>query len=102
MPDEETYLIKLTLVRHELMEHASPAEAPVFRKHYERLRWERDRGRVLLAGPCLDGAFGIIVFRAPSEDKARRFMEEDPTAAAGLMHAQLHPFRVSLAAWQDT
>jgi len=102
MPDEETYLIKLTLVRHELREHASPAEAAVFREHFERLRWERDQGRGLLAGPCLDGALGVIVFRAPCEVKARRFMEDDPTVAAGLMRAQLHPFRVSLAAWQDT
>ena len=98
MPPTDTYLYTLILTRPELMEEATPKEEAVFQRHFDRLAAARDEGVLILAGPCLDGAFGIVVFRAPSEEAARRFMEGDPAVEAGLMVAALHPFRVSLAA----
>ena len=40
--------------------------------------------------------FGIAIFEAPDEDAARKFMQEDPAVAGGLMTAELHPFAVAL------
>ncbi|UCF10989.1 MAG: hypothetical protein JSW65_08335 [Candidatus Bipolaricaulota bacterium] len=80
------------------MESATADEEEAFRAHFGRLKRLRDEGRLLIAGPCLDGALGIVVFRATSEEEARRFMEEDPTIVAGLMTGELHPFRISLVA----
>jgi uncharacterized protein YciI len=68
-------------------------------KHFERLRQATAEGRVLLAGRTmepLDQTFGIVVFEAPDEASARKFMEEDPAVVAGVMSATLHPYRVAL------
>jgi hypothetical protein len=42
-----------------------------------------------------DKTFGIAILRA-DEDAARKFMQEDPVVAGGLMTAELHPFAVAL------
>ena len=52
---------------------------------------------MLLAGPCLDGAFGIVLFEAESDEAARAFMASDPAIQGGVMTGELHPLRISLA-----
>jgi uncharacterized protein YciI len=39
--------------------------------------------------------FGIVVFRAADGDAAREIMEADPAVAAGVMNAELFPYRVA-------
>jgi uncharacterized protein YciI len=51
---------------------------------------------VLLAGPCLDETFGLVVLRAESEAAAETFMYNDPSVKKNVMMAELHPFRASL------
>jgi uncharacterized protein YciI len=38
----------------------------------------------------------VAVLEAADEEEARAFMEADPAVQAGVMLADLHPFRVSL------
>lgn len=73
------------------------ADELVGEAHYERLREATKGGRVILAGRSQDGVGpALVIFRADSEEEARRFMEEDPFVAEGLFRASLHPFRASL------
>jgi len=68
-------------------------------KHFERLQEATRRGRVILAGRTdepLDKTFGIVVFEAASDEAANEFMQTDPTVAAGVMTAVLHPYSVAL------
>lgn len=88
------YLIRPT--RPGFFEGTTPEEDAVLSRHYEHLRQQTEAGVVLLAGPCLDETFGIIVFRAASPQEAEAFMNSDPAVQAGVMAAELHPFRVSL------
>jgi len=44
----------------------------------------------------------VVIFRAESEDDARRFMEGDPFVAEGLFRASLHPFRAALVEGRDS
>lgn len=53
-------------------------------------------GRLLLAGPCDDEAFGVVIFKAASLAEAERLAAEDPAAVAGLMTAEVHEFRVAV------
>jgi uncharacterized protein YciI len=39
--------------------------------------------------------FGLVVFRAPSEEAACRLMGDDPAVARGVMTAELFPYRVA-------
>jgi len=102
MTNMSTYIYVLNLIDHRKLGRMSPEEETVMSEHFERLKKALTDGRLIFAGPCLDGAFGIVVFRARSEEEAREFMENDPAVKHGIMTATLHPFRVSLIENQQT
>ncbi len=73
--------------------------------HFAFLEAARDAGVVFAAGRTLttdERTFGIVILRAPDEQAAREFMEADPAVAAGVMRAELFPFRVALWAERPT
>jgi uncharacterized protein len=68
-------------------------------RHFTRFQDAAKSGQLILAGRTSesgDKTFGIAIFEAPDEDAARKFMQEDPAVAGGLMTAELHPFAVAL------
>jgi uncharacterized protein YciI len=91
-----TYVYVLNLIDRNKFERMSSEEEMVMSEHFERLKRALADGVLVLAGPCLDGDFGIVVFRAKSEEEAKEFMENDPAVKHGIMIAELHPFHVSL------
>lgn len=55
-------------------------------------------GIVVMAGRTLNedaSAFGVVV-RAPSEAEARKLMQHGPAVSAGVMRAELFPYRIAL------
>jgi uncharacterized protein YciI len=71
----------------------------VLERHFVRFQEAAKSGRLILAGRTSepgDKTFGIAIFEAPDEAAARKFMQEDPAVAGGLMTAELHPFAVAL------
>jgi uncharacterized protein YciI len=71
----------------------------VLQRHFVRFQEAIKTGQLILAGRTAesgDKTFGIAVFQAKDEAAARKFMEEDPAVAGGLMIAELHPFAVAL------
>ena len=91
-----TFIYVVKLVKSEMLEKMSSEEEAVVEDHFNRLRKALAEGKLILAGPCLDGEFGIVVFRAQSGEEAEKFMKNDPAVKKGIMTAELHPFRVSL------
>jgi uncharacterized protein YciI len=91
-----TYVLRLK--RPSLIDDASPGEESRLHEHFEYLRTSLEEGKLILAGPCLDGEFGVVVFRAATEEVAVEFTTGDPAVRHGLMTAELYPFRVSLQA----
>jgi uncharacterized protein YciI len=91
-----TYLYIVKLVHPDLFEHMEPEQEKVMEAHFIRLQEGVEQGQVVLAGPCTDGAFGIVIFEAQSEQEAEDHMLVDPAVVAGIMTAELHPFRISL------
>jgi uncharacterized protein len=68
-------------------------------RHFARFQEATESGQLILAGRTRepgDKTFGIAIFEASDEDAARKFMQEDPAVAGGLMTAELHPFAVAL------
>ncbi len=92
----ECYVYLLRPSHPGLVDHPTPDEEAVLGAHFGYLQAALQDGRLLLAGPCTDGAFGIVVFRAASLVAAREFMQGDPAVRGALMTAELHPFRASL------
>lgn len=91
-----TFIYVLRSVRPDLIKNTSPKEEAILSEHFEYLKRGLQNGLLVLAGPCLDGTFGIVIFLAHSEDEAGLFMKDDPAVKGGLMTGELHPFRISL------
>jgi uncharacterized protein YciI len=90
------YIYLIHPYRHEFYDSPTPEEERVMEAHFEYLKQATEAGVVLLAGPCLDHTFGLIVFRAANEEAANAFMFADPSVKQNVMAAELHPMRVSL------
>jgi uncharacterized protein YciI len=71
----------------------------VLQRHFVRFQEAAKSGQLVLAGRTSepgDKTFGIAIFEAADEHVARKFMQEDPAVAGGLMTVELHPFAVAL------
>lgn len=69
--------------------------------HFRYLQEGLAAGRVLLAGRTQTTgpeSFGICIFSADDEAAARSFTAADPAVAAGVMEAEVHPYKVALLA----
>ena len=75
------------------------AEKAAISEHFDRLANLTKEGVVILAGRTLNTdktSFGIIIFRAESEQAAREIMNGDPAVRKGVMRATLFPFHTAL------
>jgi uncharacterized protein YciI len=90
------YIYLIHPLRHEFFENPTRQEDATMDEHYEYLKKATEEGTVLLAGPCLDETFGVVVLSAESEAAAREFMLNDPSVKSNVMMAELHPMRISL------
>jgi uncharacterized protein YciI len=89
------YLIRPT--RAGFYKEPTPEEDAIMGEHFQYLRKGVEDDVVVLAGPCLDETFGIIVFKAESDGAASEFMSNDPSVTWGIMDGQLDPYRISLS-----
>ena len=76
---------------------ASPEERAVFEEHGAWLEARFAERRVLFAGRCYDGPFGLVVVDVADEDEARRLVAEDPSVRNGVQTAEIFPFKTFLA-----
>lgn len=86
-----------------LRDGLTDAEQSAVTAHLAYLKALVDEGTVLMAGRTLtndETTFGIVILRAESEIAARALMRADPAVAAGVMYAELFPYRVAL--WSST
>jgi uncharacterized protein YciI len=102
MPDVTEYLYKIQPTRLEMLTQGPTAdEATLVAQHLAYLQGLAAQGVVVLAGRTLDAderAFGIVVFRAASEEAARDVMDNDPAVKNGVMRAELYPYRIAVMA----
>ncbi len=93
----EENFIYLIRPRSGFIDSMTAEEEDVMDRHFAYLQALQAGNSLVLAGPCLDGAFGVVILRAASEAKARVLMENDPAVRAGIMQPELHHFRISLS-----
>ncbi len=92
---DETF-IYLIRPRSGFIDSMTAEEEEIMDRHFAYLQAVQTEGSLILAGPCLDGAFGVVVLRAPSLGRATAIMENDPAVSGGIMQPELHRFRISL------
>ena len=90
------YIYLIHPFRHEFFTSPTPQEDAVMDAHYAYLKRAMNEGIVLLAGPCLDETFGVVVLQAIDDGAARIFMFNDPSVLNNVMIAELHPLKISM------
>ncbi len=90
------YLYLIHPYRQGFYDSPTLEEESVLEEHFNYLKEAAEAGIVLLAGPCLDKTFGMVVFRAEDDEAAKAFMFADPSVKKNVMMAELHPMRVSI------
>lgn len=93
-----TYIYKIVAVNREDVLNPSSETAEIMSIHFQYLKKAKEEGRLFLAGPCENAAFGIAIFYADTPEEAQAFMDNDPAVKNNVMQAEFHPFRVSLLA----
>jgi uncharacterized protein YciI len=74
-------------------------EAEIVSRHFAFLEDLTDKGVILLVGRTQnrdESMFGIVIFEAQDESAARMIMGSDPAVRAGVMRAELYPYKVAL------
>lgn len=93
------WLYILRPIREEMLTNGpDEREAAVLMEHVRHLERLQQVGTLVLAGRTQYDdmrTMGLVVFRAEDEDSARLLMESDPPVAAGVMSAELHPYKVA-------
>jgi uncharacterized protein YciI len=91
-----TFAYVLRLARPRAFGRLSAKEEAIIDEHFDYLKKGLAGKKLILAGPCLDGEFGLVIFRAASKEEAENFMKNDPAVKKGVMTAEMHPFRIAL------
>lgn len=96
----QEFLYKLQLVRGDMLRRGPAAqEEAVVEEHFAYLQDLNAKGAIILVGrpqTTDENTMGLAIFRAESEDEARRIMNGDPAVRKGVMRATLYPFKVVL------
>ncbi len=90
------YIYLIHPYRHGFFDAPTPEEVAILDEHFAFLKIAAENGTVLLAGPCTDDTFGLVVFRAENDTAANAFMFDDPSVKKNVMVAELHPMRISI------
>lgn len=98
MTSAQYFIFTLRPRRSDFIGTMSSREKEVMEQHFAYSRRMFDQGKILLGGAATDGAIGIIILLAESEEEAREIYEHDPAVIAGIGDTEFHPFRVGLIA----
>ncbi|SFG92158.1 YciI family protein [Sporolactobacillus nakayamae] len=101
MPDKRKQYIYVLRLIPALLDEANwtKSENDVVEQHFSRLQELLKKGMLILAGKTegLDAkTFGIVILETSSFEEAQTLMQTDPAVAAGIMTAELYPYRVAL------
>jgi uncharacterized protein YciI len=96
MSENQNYLVIIRPPRVNFEENMNPEEIKVMEEHFSYLRSLLETKKLILAGPCLDGVFGVILLNVKSYKEAEELIDNDPSVKAKIMTPEIHPFRISL------
>ncbi len=98
--ENKEFLYTIQPTREELLtEGPTPKEERIIGLHYNYLKDLTDKNVLILAGRTQNvdpTSFGIVIYKAISEEKAREIMENDPAVKEGIFSAKLFPYKLSL------
>lgn len=98
-PELKEFLYRVQATRPEMLRSGpTPEESAAVQDHVNYPKDLTAKGTLIVAGRSRNNdetTFGIIIFRAASEDAARAIMNGDPAVKKGVFRAALFPFTVA-------
>ncbi|RJR29951.1 MAG: hypothetical protein C4574_02920 [Candidatus Latescibacterota bacterium] len=90
----ETYYVGLIYRGPAWTPDETPEIAALQEAHLANIRRLADSGKLVLAGPFIDGGElrGMFVFRVETLDEAAALCDSDPAVRAGRLRVELHPW----------
>jgi uncharacterized protein YciI len=84
--EKNYFLLKLVAPRPNFSTGMTDSEARVMREHGAYIKDFVNKGTAIIMGPVIDpnGAWGMVVVEAGSEDEVRSFITRDPTVLSNL------------------
>jgi uncharacterized protein YciI len=84
--------------------HSKEEAASIQRGHMENITRMAEEGKLVLAGPFMDGGElrGIYIFNVETIEEAQALTETDPAIQAGRLIMELHPWYGSAGLMQVT
>lgn len=98
MPQANHFFVRLIPPRPDFDTTMSPDELKIMREHFRYLKDLVKSGKLLVAGPCYDPMFGLIILEARSIAEAETLMQNDPSVKSGLNNYNIQPMTLSLFA----
>ena len=83
--ESSQYIYLLRLVNPDLAENPNQEFDSIIGEHFRYLQSLLLEDILVLAGPCLDKAFGVVIFKAETMDDAIIIMNDDPAIVNGVM-----------------
>ncbi|MBC8503657.1 MAG: hypothetical protein ISR58_19260 [Anaerolineales bacterium] len=100
MSDDMQFLYTIQPTRPAMLtEGPTSEEDRIVSEHFNYLKSLNGQGILILAGRTQNSdpsSFGIVIFKAASEEDAKQIMENDPAVSQGVMKAEIYPYRVAL------
>lgn len=98
MSQPKQFFVRLLPTRDGFPENMTAEEERIMQEHYEYLKGLTQRGQVLMAGPCFDPVFALVILQTTTESEAVALVDNEPTVVQGLATYDMQPMRVSLMA----
>jgi uncharacterized protein YciI len=80
--------------RENFVQSMTEEEKAVFAEHFAYVEKLHSEEKLVISGACLDGAFGMIIYQAETEEEARAMFDNDPLTKSGITTTEFHPFKV--------
>jgi len=93
-PAKRHFLVLLYPVSPTVMQ--DPRTPQILQQHLEYLKQQLTAGTLVLAGPRLDGVYGLGILETPTSEDARRIMENDPMVKNSILRLEIHEIRLFL------
>jgi uncharacterized protein YciI len=90
------FLYQIKPIRENFMSNQTDDEQKALEAHFLYLQNLLHSEKLVLAGPCLDASFGVVILKDVTENEANSIMNNDPAILNKIMTGTLYPFRVSL------
>ena len=96
MIEKKTYIYVVRPPRPSFVEDATEAETATISRHFSYVEDLVSSQLGVLVGRTEGGEFGVVIFEAESDEKAKEIADNDPAVREKLFTVDLYPFRIAL------